>query len=237
VAFDFTYPTPLPSTKGWGPGWPNCDLSKIVPHPVFQGGVRAETLALVDILVAALTDQGYEFHAGWSWGYGCRATKTSSGPTTATPSFHSWGLALDFNAPLNVFGADRLDTQLGKPEFAWVMSLMRTYGYFWLGPSIGDWMHFSFCGSPADAEAMTVKAQEELMKDPRVDSMLQAITDYNRSQPHDPNGDAAYDKVYKALTDAASKPRPDATVGLTKTAADALYAPIIHDHSVVGKAR
>jgi hypothetical protein len=42
---------------------------------------------------------------------------------------------------------------------------MHDYGFFWLGPSIGDWMHFSFCGSPADAKAMTAKAKADLEGD------------------------------------------------------------------------
>lgn len=158
MAFSFVYPTPLPSTKGWGPGWPNCDTSKIVQHPIFQGGVNIRIEKLVNRLVRELKKKGYVFKDGWSWGYGCRGTKSSSGSTSGTPSFHSWGLALDFNAPLNVFGAARSNTQLGKPEYAWVIKLMKEYGFFWLGPSIGDWMHFSFCGSPKDADAMLQKA-------------------------------------------------------------------------------
>lgn len=158
MAFSYTYPTPLPSTKGWGPGWPNCQADKIVPHAIFQGGVHRRIKKLVDLLVAELEKKGYRFRTGWSWGYACRGTKTSSGSGTGTPSFHSWGLALDFNAPINVFGADRSDTQLGKAEFAWVHKLMHAYGFYWLGPAAGDWMHFSFCGTPKDADRMLAKA-------------------------------------------------------------------------------
>lgn len=159
MALTFIYPTPLPSTKGWGAGWPNCQTDKIKPHLVFQGGVHQRIFELTNLLVAELEKKGYAFHDGWSWGYGCRGTKDSSGKTSGTPSFHSWGLALDFNAPINSFGAPRDKTQLGSPSYAWVVKLMKEYGFFWLGPAIGDWMHFSFCGSPNDADAMLAKAK------------------------------------------------------------------------------
>jgi hypothetical protein len=154
MAFSFTYPYPMPSSKGWGPGWPNCQSGKIVPHPVFQGGVHKDIKVLTDLLVQELERRGYSFKDGWSWGYACRGTKTSSGSQTDTPSVHSWGLALDFNAPLNPFGAA---TNQNMP--AWVVKLMREYGFFWLGPSIQDWMHFHFAGSPADARRKTAKAK------------------------------------------------------------------------------
>ena len=155
MTLDMRYPTPLPSTKGWGPGWPNCNPKTIAPHPIFQGGVNEEVLDLVDMLVAECQRRGYLFHPGWSWGYGCRATKGGSGDV---PSFHSWGLALDFNAPQNVFGGTKASSDLATKN-RWVVALMAQYGWFWLGPSIGDWMHFSFTGSPKDARAMTVKAR------------------------------------------------------------------------------
>lgn len=163
MTFDFRYPTPLPSTKNWGPGWPNCQTSKIVPHPVFQGGVRAEIKELVDLLVADLQRRGYRFAGDDSWGFGCRATKGSKDSTT--PSFHSWGLALDFNAQENCFGCSAASSDINVHNH-WVVYFMHRYGFFWLGPSIGDWMHFHFCGNPADARAMTDKARNELGKRP-----------------------------------------------------------------------
>lgn len=159
MTLTYVYPTPLPSTKGWGPGYPNCQTDKMVQHPIFQGGVHKRILELTNRLVKELEQRGYEFHDGWSWGFACRATKKSSGSQTSTPTFHSWGLALDFNAPLNVFGAARENTQLGKPAYHYVITLMHAYGFYWLGPEIGDWMHFSFVGSPADADKMRRKAR------------------------------------------------------------------------------
>lgn len=159
MSLSFSYPTPLPSTTGWGPGYPDCQTAKIEPDSIFHGGVHRRIHPLVELLKAELDKRGYIFRDNWSWGFACRGTKDSSGNTGGTPSFHSWGLALDFNAPLNPFGAARENTQLGKDEFAWVHRLMHEYGFFWLGPAIGDWMHFSFCGSPADADAMLAKAK------------------------------------------------------------------------------
>jgi hypothetical protein len=158
MAFDFHYPTPLPSTKGWGPGWPSCDSNNITHSDVFQGGVHERIALLTELLVAEAQRRGYRFHEGWSWGYGCRATKGSTGDT---PSFHSWGLALDCNAPENVFGGDMSSSDIAMHN-RWLVAFFKEYGFFWLGPDIKDWMHFSFCGSPQDAAAMTAKAQREL---------------------------------------------------------------------------
>lgn len=165
MAITLTYPTPLPSTKGWGPGWTptgNCEAVRphIVPHPIFQGGVHTDIKDLTDLLVAEIERRGMLFHAGWSWGFGCRATKGGSG---STPSFHSWGLALDMNAPANPFGGTRAQSAIAT-QFKWVPPLMARYGFFWLGPPIGDWMHFSFAGSPKDAATMTAKAKADFSR-------------------------------------------------------------------------
>jgi hypothetical protein len=159
MGFSFTYPSPLPSTKGWGPGWPNCQKDKIVPHPIFQGGVRKEIAELVNLLVAEMARRGYGFDGNDSWGFACRATKGGSG---TTPSFHSWGLALDFNAGQNGFYDGAMKNSDIANNNKWIVGLMRAYGFFWLGPAIEDTMHFHFAGSPADARAMTKKARRKL---------------------------------------------------------------------------
>ena len=161
MAFSFTYPTPLPSTKGWGPGWPNCQRDKIKPHPLFVGGVHQNIEELVNLLAAEMESRGFKFMSPGCWGFGCRGTKSSSGSTGGTPSFHSWGLALDINAPENVFGSPASSSDIASHN-RWVVKLLRNYGFFWLGPSIGDWMHFSFCGSKRDARRMTRKARRNL---------------------------------------------------------------------------
>jgi D-alanyl-D-alanine carboxypeptidase-like protein len=159
MTVDLRYPTPLPSTKGWGAGWPNCQANRMVSDPIFVGGVRAEIAQLVDMLAAEIHKRGYTFEVPGCWGFDCRATKGGSG---TVPSFHSWGLALDFNAPQNPFGAPETSSDIAMHN-RWIVGLMATYGFFWLGPSIGDWMHFSFAGSPTDAVQMTAKAHMTLL--------------------------------------------------------------------------
>lgn len=166
MSFSFGYPYPLPDTKGWGSGWPNCQRDKVRPHEVFQGGVHEDVFDLVNLIVGECERRGYVFHDGWSWGFGCRCMKTSSGAGDCIPgkdkaSIHSWALALDFNAPQNVFGADKSESDIAT-NHPWLPKLMAEYGFNWLGPSIGDWMHFHFAGSPIDAKLMTEKAFREL---------------------------------------------------------------------------
>jgi hypothetical protein len=162
VAFDYRYPTPLPSTKGWGPGYPNCQDIARQGESIFWPGVHADIAELVSLLVADMRRRGFVFQIPGCWGFGCRGTKSSSGSQSVTPSFHSWGLGVDINAPQNPFGNDRTNTQLGRPEFSWVDVLWRSYGFYWLGPPIKDWMPWSFVGSRIDAAAMTVRARNAL---------------------------------------------------------------------------
>lgn len=166
MAFSFVYPTPLPSTKGWGPGWPSCQEDKIVPDDVFAGGVHRRIKKLVDLLEDEIKRRGYHFQDPGCWGFACRGTKGGSGDT---PSFHSWGLALDFNAPQNPMNFDDPGAAFRASDIAqhnrWLVGFMKRYGFFWLGGTatspIGDPMHFSFCGTPADADRMTKKAQAD----------------------------------------------------------------------------
>lgn len=166
MGFSFTYPTPLPSTKGWGPGWSAGDTScsavrpKIKPHPIFAGGVHQNIAELVDLIAGEMQRRGYRFQDPGCWGFACRGTKSSSGSTGGTPSFHSWGLGLDVNAPQNPFGAAQSSSDIATKN-RWIVGLMRRYGFFWLGPDIADWMHFSFCGNPADARKMLRKAKAD----------------------------------------------------------------------------
>lgn len=158
MAFDFVYPTPLPSTKGWGPGYPNCQAGKMRSHPIFKPGVHEDIWLLVTLLAEEIERRGMRLRTPGCWGYAC---KTGGG---STPSFHSWGLAVDINAPENVWGSDANQSAIAT-RYRWVVGLMEEYGFFWLGPPIKDWMHFHFAGSPADARRMTEKAKEELWEE------------------------------------------------------------------------
>lgn len=204
MAFSFTYPTPLPSTKGWGPGWPNCQRDKIIQHPIFQGGVHQRILRLCGLIVDILHQGGYRFEGGDSWGFGCRATKGGSGDV---PSFHSWGLALDFNAQQNVFGAPASTSDLATNN-KWVVALMKDLGFFWLGPDIKDWMHFSFVGSPADADAMTLKA-ERMLDDMHFDDFW-AGWKANKEGKSKPTDNIWKQRGWVAFED-ATKPAPAAS--------------------------
>lgn len=167
MSFAFTYPYPSPESKGWGPGWPDCQRDKVVPHPLFVGGVHEDILELVNRLVAECELRGFEFVAPGCWGFGCRAKKRSDGSLSDEPSVHSWALSLDINAPRNVFGAAKEDSEIAT-KFEWLPELFREYGFFWLGPSIHDWMHFHFAGTPTDAKAVLEKARKDGLGEDRM---------------------------------------------------------------------
>ena len=144
--------------RGWGSGWPNCSV-----HPVplsvsgvsFPGGVAPEIHDLMEMLLEESTRRGdVNLHAGWCWGYGCRPITG----TTNVPSNHSWGLAIDINAPVNGYGSSSHTIQ--EP----MAKLWNSYGFRWGGNYSGnkDWMHFEFMGTPADARALTEKAHRDL---------------------------------------------------------------------------
>lgn len=164
MTFDYGYPGTLPSAKGWGPGWPDCQDDKILPLTIptdhgdvpFPGGIREEAFELLVLVLSEIDKRGYKLMKVGCWGGACRATKRADGTQTTTPSVHSWYLAVDINAPENVFGA----SEHAIPK--WAVDLLHQYGFRWLGPPIGDWMHFDFCGSLADLRAMTEKARREL---------------------------------------------------------------------------
>lgn len=110
------------------------------------------------------------------------------------------------------------------------------YGHVDLSGGNSHWDPGSF-DYPAFFTRVSTAIEGGDVKDPRVDAIMAAVTDYNQGNDPDPNGGLNYDKMMKALKDAASKPRPDATTGITKSVADSLYAPIVHEHSVAGKAK
>jgi hypothetical protein len=194
---DLQYPTPLPSTKNWGPGYPNCQTDKLKPLVIpdrdgrlvpfrshewkngdfqeipFPGGVREEIHDLLTMILLELDERGFDFISPGCWAFGCRGTKSAgSSGTSDTPSFHSWGLAVDLNAPQNPFGAAAPHPSL--KEFK-VPELFASYGFIWLGPPIKDWMHFHFTGSPADARVMTDKARRDLRRDDMTEEQLKML--------------------------------------------------------------
>lgn len=151
---------PRADQRGWGPGWPNGQSSRMVSLVVagvsFPAGCRPEVHDLATILLLESERRGYvNLHPGWCWGY---ANRPITG-TTDVPSNHSWGLALDIDAPQNGYGSSShtIDAPMGK--------LWNEYGWRWGGDytsSPKDWMHFEFMGTPADARDLTDKAAREL---------------------------------------------------------------------------
>jgi D-alanyl-D-alanine carboxypeptidase len=155
------------ASSNWGPGWPNCSSHLIVALDVdgirFPGGCRFELHELMTRLVRETRNRGYQFgtHDDPSygcWGYNCRAI---SG--TSSPSNHSWGLALDINAPTN---PQRNPLTTDMPY--WMPDLWNMYGFRWGGDYSGtpDAMHYEFMGSPDDCNWYTELARANRLGDP-----------------------------------------------------------------------
>jgi len=150
------------SERGWGDGWPAVRSAEMVDLVVggisFPGGVHRDVAGLMETLIAASVDQGWlTLKDGWCWGYANRPIKTPTGGFTDTPSNHSWGLAIDINAPENPFGgvSHAIPEEMGNFWESW--------GFRWGGhyETTQDWMHFEFMGTPEDALTLTEKARGE----------------------------------------------------------------------------
>jgi D-alanyl-D-alanine carboxypeptidase len=147
--------------RGWGQGWPHCQTDKIVPLTVkrcsFPAGVRREIKELATILLEETERRGYHLHPGWCWGFSCRPITG----TTTVPSNHSWGLALDINAPSNPYGPV-LHTDMPS----WMPRLWARYGFRWGGTYSGnkDAMHFEYVKSRSSVARYTRKARRELRR-------------------------------------------------------------------------
>lgn len=144
-------------SRGWGPGWPNCQSRNIVTV-TRRDGLKLPVHKEIAELIARLCDEtetrGYDLRPGWCWGFACRSIRGSS-----SPSNHSWGLAVDLNAPKNPMSS-RLITDMPS----WMPKLWESYGFRWGGRYRGrkDAMHYEFIGTPADARMFTAKARQEL---------------------------------------------------------------------------
>ena len=151
--------------SSWGSGWPNCQSGKINKNFVvktvqgnvrFPGGIRFEIEDLVRRLVQETAKRGYRFGnpddpSYGCWGFNCRAI---SG--TNKPSNHSWGLAVDINAPRNPYTSPLRTDMPG-----WMPDLWNSYGFRWGGDyttARKDAMHYEFLGSVAEAKSQTAKA-------------------------------------------------------------------------------
>ncbi len=150
--------------RGWGSGWPNCSESSMesfafsgkLGDVAFPAGLHVHIIDLALHLLTETEERGYLMHPGWCWGFGCRAIK---GIVPSIASNHSWGLALDINAPTNGLGSTHSDMP------SWMPDLWNSYGFRWGGDYTGrkDPMHYEFMGTPIDAVSMTEKAREDLV--------------------------------------------------------------------------
>ena len=151
------------SERGWGAGWPALRSAEMVDLLVRRDlvpGRRPSRRGRSDgSTPGRVVDQGWlTLKDGWCWGYANRPIKTPTGGFTDTPSNHSWGLAIDVNAPENPFGgaSHAIPEEMGNFWESW--------GFRWGGhyETTQDWMHFEFMGTPEDALALTEKARGEL---------------------------------------------------------------------------
>lgn len=158
------HPAGDPSARGWGHGWPSCQVNTWQKVTWLNGtspagGVRRELARLVELLGNATIRGGYALRAGQCWGAECRPITG----TTNQPSLHSWGLAVDLNAPANPWQAN--DGSIVHDIPASVVALWATYGFrngiTYTGSRV-DPMHMEFMGSPADAAAMLAQAAVHL---------------------------------------------------------------------------
>jgi peptidoglycan hydrolase-like protein with peptidoglycan-binding domain len=148
--------------SSWGSGWPNCQGSKInsgfiVSGTKFPGGMRNELVDLTAMLVQECKNRGYRFGNSGDpsygcWGYSCRAISGSN-----SPSNHSWGLAVDINAPSNPY-----TSPLVTDMPSWMPDLWNEYGFRWGGDYSGskDAMHYEFMESVSAAASYTQKARD-----------------------------------------------------------------------------
>ena len=131
--------------RGWGKGFPVNRVRDMVP--VQAGGVRVSVHRDIANIVAYLLNEtarrGYQLRPAECWGYANRPIKG-----TQEASNHSWGLAVDLNAPANPM-ASSLRTDMP----AWMPALWKTLGFRWGGGYEGrkDPMHYEFMGTPEDA--------------------------------------------------------------------------------------
>ena len=147
------------ASRGWGPGWPHDNSSKMgwVRAPV--SGARWQVdRRVAPLVLAAITEcelhpaHPYLFDHGSQdtnddWGFANRAIRG-----TNTASNHSWGLAIDIDAQEYPQG------QLRRQPPQWVINIFGRYGFSYGGQfSRPDPMHFEFLGTPADAAARVAR--------------------------------------------------------------------------------
>lgn len=138
--------------RGWGSGWPDCQWDKFVV--VATAGVRISCRREIAPLFKALFERtekmGYNIRAagdgrcGGTWGVACRSIRG-----TNKASNHSWGLAVDINAPCNPMSNTFISDIPPK-----VVSMWEKCDFYWGGrySPRHDPMHFEYLGKPSDVD-------------------------------------------------------------------------------------
>jgi peptidoglycan hydrolase-like protein with peptidoglycan-binding domain len=138
----------------WGSGWPTCDRSKIVTivrHDGLRLPIHRDLADLVSLLMDLTELMGYDIRPDWTWGYACRPIAN-----TSTPSNHSWGTAVDINAPANPRRQRGLPMITNIPRK--VVDLWKAHGFRWGGDfAWPDPMHMEFMGTVAQARATVAR--------------------------------------------------------------------------------
>lgn len=152
-------PNSSASSRGWGPGWPNCQASKMVTIVAqdqttgenydIRVTVRREIAQMVVDLLEA-TDALYDVDQHDTGAYNCRPIGG-----TSTASNHSWGLAIDINWENNPQGT--FHSEIPPAVVAMWIDCGFGWGGFY-GRALPDTMHFEYLGTPASVAANAKKA-------------------------------------------------------------------------------
>ena len=214
------------SARGWGSGWPDCQQDKLVTITRPDGlrlPVHEAIAQLITILIDETERRGYDVKTGQSWGFACRPIRG----TSSTPSNHSWGLAVDINAPSNP-----MRTEFVSDMPTWMPSLWWEYGLFWGGwyRTTKDPMHYEFLGTPGDLREVTGRAKRELGGAPSVpypsfgeeSDRVRRVQERLVELGFDPG---PIDGIYGSMTRAAVESFEGATPRLVSQA-DGLFGPL-----------
>lgn len=145
--------------RGWGPGWPNCQHDRMVSLTVagvdFPQGVHEKAEPVLRWVAEQFHQRVEPLHDGWCWGFDCRPIGGSN-----TPSNHSWGLAIDVNAPDHPYGQSGTFTDAQVTE---IRRICDEAGCRWGGDydSTVDPMHVEFMGTQADADRIAARLGTE----------------------------------------------------------------------------
>jgi peptidoglycan hydrolase-like protein with peptidoglycan-binding domain len=144
-------------TKGWGPGWPNCQSSKMGRAVSPSGAavsVRREIVPLVEVLFLITAEEGYRVRKSDTGGYNCRPIAG-----TRIASNHSWGLAVDLNWSSNPYSLIFKSDIPPAVVHAWEAA-----GFYWGGRYRvrKDTMHFEYLGGPVDVARDLAVARKRL---------------------------------------------------------------------------